>query len=151
MSFLSDLKANYKKHFKETFERLNFKQTREWSAGMGALIEFSNSEIQVRLVNDKGIIDLLICSVGSEHFHDSQLIFNMIELECDQTENKQERKRILSTVRGVKEQTISLEEHFTTLTKLFSKSNYSKTSARIEVIANERMEYQFGKNWKYEG
>lgn len=151
MSFLSDLKANYKKHFKETFERLNFKQTREWSAGMGALIEFSNSEIQLRLVNDKGIIDLSICSAGLEDFHDSQLIFNMIELEHQQTENKKERKRLLSTVRGVKEQMILLEKHYATLTNLFSKSNYSKTSEQIEAIGEERMEYQFGENWKYEG
>ncbi|XOV94217.1 MAG: hypothetical protein ACFHWX_05830 [Bacteroidota bacterium] len=127
------------------------KQTKEWSAGMGALIEFSNSEIQIRLVNDKGIIDLSICSVGSEDFHDSQLIFNMIELNRLQTENKKERKRILSTVRGVKEQMILLEEQYAYLTKLFSKSNYSKTSEQIEAIGEERMEYQFGKNWKYEG
>ena len=66
MSTRTDLEKAYNNYFRELFEKLKFEQFSEYSSGMGSVRYFKNVRLKVQLVNDRGIIDLLITGIDSE-------------------------------------------------------------------------------------
>lgn len=146
MSFESDLSDIYNKYFKQTFEMLNFERTSGLSGGMGAVWYFLNDELKVYLVNDKGIMDLMITGIRSEDYWAAESLINMINLDSiDQNSlTKNERKKILTTRHGLLDQAQLLSNNYQELTELFNSTNIKSTFAALDKLGIERSRYMFG-------
>jgi succinate dehydrogenase flavin-adding protein (antitoxin of CptAB toxin-antitoxin module) len=143
MGTKTDLDTTFDKYFSNTFKKLNLEQFSEYSSGMGAVRYFKNEYLKIQLVNDRGIIDLMITNNESEDFRDAELIFNWLTIEKTDVKSitKADRKKILTTRSGFLEQNNSLEIFYSEIIKKFNRKNFKQTLKTLNQLGSERMKY----------
>jgi hypothetical protein len=102
-----------------------------------------NEYLKIQLVNDRGIIDLMITNNESEDFRDAELIFNWLTIEKTDVKSitKADRKKILTTRSGFLEQNNSLEIFYSEIIKKFNRKNFKQTLKTLNQLGSERMKY----------
>ena len=94
---------------------------------------YSNEIINVRLVSDRSIETIDVCSVlDSNRWIDLSLIKALVNDEQD-----------LSKVTAVNEYNDFLENHLSKICEMLSKENYSSTKNKIEALENKRVKQMF--------
>lgn len=147
MTYKETLEHEFQRHLKEPATQLGFEIYEEQSSNNGgALIKLRNAELQIKLVNDRGIINLDIGPTGrTENFRDAELLNSLVQLN-NSTEplTKLARKKIVNMRIGLAEQVIFLIEHYTELSELFSMKRYKKTSEQLLKLGEERLKNMIG-------
>lgn len=147
MTYKETLEQEFQRHLKEPATQLGFEIYDEQSSNIGgALIKLRNAELQIQLVNDRGIINLDIGPAGkAENFTDAELLNSLIQLNTS-TEplTKLARKKLINKRLGLSEQVSFLTTNYRELVELFSKRSNSRTFAQLEALGNERFNNMIG-------
>jgi len=141
MTYKETLEQDFRRHLEEPAAQLGFEIYEEQSNNAGgALIKLRNAELQIQLVNDRGIINLDIGPTGkTENFTEAELLNSLIQLNsASESLTKMGRKKIVNKRIGLGDQVKFLIEHYAELTVLFSRSRYKKTSEELLKLGEER-------------
>jgi len=144
MTWLSEIEKIYQDVFRDTFENLGLaKYESKNGPGMGALMSFKNEFMRVRLLNDRGIVEIELSSIfGKEKFRDIEL-FNSFLILANTKHNltKHEEQKILKTRLDYIGVINFLTQNKQNLERLLNKSNYKKTFKELDTIGQARYEY----------
>ncbi len=141
MTWLSEIEKIYQEQFKDTFENLDLvRYESKDGPGMGGLIAFKNKFMKVRLLNDRGIIEIEISpNFGTEQFRYIEL-FNSFIIFSNSKSNLtvNERQKVLNTKFDYAGINHFLTHNKQNLENLLKKSNYKKTIKQLDILGQER-------------
>ena len=147
MTYKETLEQEFQRHLKEPATQLGFEIYEEQASNTaGALIKLRNAQLQIQLVNDRGIINLDIGPTGkTENFTDAELLNSMIQLNnSTQPLTKLARKKLVNKRLSLSEQVTFLTTNYNELAELFSKRVHSRTLEQLEALGTERFNNSIG-------
>jgi hypothetical protein len=142
MKWIDEIRKVYDKYFKDSFDKLGLKKYEEMDGpGMGALIKFKNDSFRVRMVNDRGLLEMDISQlIGEEQFKGIEILNSFLKLEKEKSIDESERRKILGTRLDYMEQSNFLLNNSARLKDLFNSQNFKDTLKRIDSLGQERFD-----------
>lgn len=127
------------KYFSEFLNLYEFKKSDEMTSNMSSLYEYKNKDLKFRILNDRGIFEILISALNSSNFFDIELINYYLKLN-DKT--KFSEKILLSRL-GFENIENIIQNEYQNIKKIFNSENYILTERKLNELGNQRAHLLF--------
>ncbi|SFU14046.1 hypothetical protein SAMN04489724_4309 [Algoriphagus locisalis] len=139
------LKSVIRKFFKNVLNKYHFKLIeKRVHSPLGAIYEYRNDVLRLRLVSDKSIVNVDVSSIHYEDFWDVGTIYLLMFLrskgvQLDKYDVHAHNKSLVN-----EQEAIILESNMKAIEELYNENNYKKTIKDLNIIGTRRAEVIFG-------
>lgn len=154
MNFFSrSIKGQLDKHLKRFYQRIldlyQFKLIEKRIQGQAAMNSYQNDVILLRLINDKGIVNLTIASVyDQDESYDLDVLGVLLKSKKGEELNHEKLKYDLTRSMTPSEEITLLENNMALIKELFNKDNFKVTQQELDKIGWKRAELLFGEDYQ---
>jgi hypothetical protein len=128
-------------YYSKVIEKYDFRLSKTYAKGLGALYTYQNEYFNLQIVNDKGIVCGFVASLNDpERFVDIDILFALIRIS-ESDENllgESDRKMIVSKTLSCEEQASVVDKYYISFVELLAENKYEETFALLEKLFKER-------------
>jgi len=136
--------ANY---YSKVIEKYDFRLSKTYVEGLGALYTYQNEYLKLQIVNDRGVVNGYVASLNeTERFVDIDILFALIKLSesVGKLLGAWDRKMIVSKTLSCEEQASVVDKYYTSFVDLLTEKNYGETLQSLEKLFKERFNATIG-------
>jgi hypothetical protein len=140
LSFKDYLHLCISNYYSSLISKYDFKISGSYFEGLGALSEFESPCFNMKIVNDKGVVNTELASIYQpDTYKDVEAFNSVLQLKKHRVSGDRQIKMILTKTLSCQEASNFIDSEYSELSRLLNQNNYQKTLQELDKLQRKRL------------